>query len=79
MNETCILILLLQMYFTQNWEFGSALQKLKNLEGGLNPQPPSTSVRHWGKVKFLYSRVHSGSGALLSCHSTRAGGKAAGL
>ena len=35
------------MYFPRNWEFGSALSKLRNFGwGGLNtPNPPS--VRHW--------------------------------
>jgi hypothetical protein len=38
---------LLEMYFPQNWEFGSALSKLLNSGGGggVNPQPPL--VRHW--------------------------------
>jgi hypothetical protein len=34
MNETRILIRLLQMYFPRNREFGSALSKLWNFEGG---------------------------------------------
>jgi hypothetical protein len=37
MGETHILIRLLWMYFPQNWEFGSALSKLWNFGGGLNP------------------------------------------
>jgi hypothetical protein len=46
MSETCILIRLLRMCFPWNWEFGSALSKLRNFgEGGLNPQPPPPSVR----------------------------------
>jgi hypothetical protein len=47
MSETRILSRLLRMYFSRNWEFGSALSKLRNLWGGcLNPQTPP-SVRHW--------------------------------
>jgi hypothetical protein len=34
MNETCILIRLLWMYFPQNLKFGSVLSKLWNLGGG---------------------------------------------
>jgi hypothetical protein len=34
MNETHIFIRLLRMYFSWNWEFGSALSKLRNFEGG---------------------------------------------
>jgi hypothetical protein len=33
MSETRILISLLQMYFSWNWEFGSALSKLQNFGG----------------------------------------------
>jgi hypothetical protein len=33
MSEARILIRLLQMYYPQNREFGSALSKLRNLEG----------------------------------------------
>jgi hypothetical protein len=41
MSETRILISLLWMYFPRNCKFGSALSKLRNFEGGLNPpQPP---------------------------------------
>jgi hypothetical protein len=44
MNETRILIRLLRMYIQRNWEFGSALAKLRNFGRvgggglGLNPQ-----------------------------------------
>jgi hypothetical protein len=41
MNETNILIRLLQLYIPRNWKFGSALAKFRG--GGLNPP----SVRHW--------------------------------
>jgi hypothetical protein len=34
MSDTCVLFRLLQMYFTQNLEFGSALLKLQNFRGG---------------------------------------------
>jgi hypothetical protein len=37
------------MYFPRNWEFGSALSKLRNFGGGVNPPNPS-SVRHWFRV-----------------------------
>jgi hypothetical protein len=33
MRETRVLIRLLQMYFSQNWEFGSVLTKLQNFRG----------------------------------------------
>jgi hypothetical protein len=40
MNETRILITLLWMYIPRNWEFSSALSKLRNFGGGvLNPLP----------------------------------------
>jgi hypothetical protein len=39
MSQTGILIRLLRIYFPRNWEFGSALSKLRNFvgRGGLNP------------------------------------------
>jgi hypothetical protein len=40
MSETRILIRLLQMYFPRNWEFGSALSKLRNFGGFEPPQTP---------------------------------------
>jgi hypothetical protein len=39
MNETYNLIRLLQMYIPQNWEFGSALAKLRNFGGGGGVEP----------------------------------------
>jgi hypothetical protein len=45
MNETHILIRLLQMYIPQKWEFGSALAKLLNFGGGFEPHA-TPSVRH---------------------------------
>jgi hypothetical protein len=38
MSETRIFITLLRMYFLRNWEFGSALSKLRNF-GGVNTPP----------------------------------------
>jgi hypothetical protein len=46
MSETRILIKLLRMCYPLNWEFGSALSKLRNVGvGGFEP-PKSLSVRH---------------------------------
>jgi hypothetical protein len=48
MNETHILIRLLWMYIPRNWEFGSALAKLRNFGGrGVelhNPSPFGTPL-----------------------------------
>ena len=38
MIETRILVKLLRTYFPRNWEFGSALLKTSEFQGGLNPQ-----------------------------------------
>jgi hypothetical protein len=40
MNETRILITLLRMYIARNWEFGSALSKLRNLGAFESQNPP---------------------------------------
>jgi hypothetical protein len=55
-SETHILVRLLWLYFPRNWEFGSALSKLRN-SGGVNPPPPrryTTAAEEWtlgdGKV-----------------------------
>ena len=41
MSESRIPVRLLRMYFPRNWEFRSALSKLRNFGGGLNtPTPP---------------------------------------
>jgi hypothetical protein len=40
MNKTHILIRLLWMYIPRNWEFRSALAKLRNLGGGGGVTPP---------------------------------------
>jgi hypothetical protein len=48
MSETRILIRLLRMYFPENWEFCSALSKLRNFGGGGGGEPTNPlSVRHW--------------------------------
>jgi hypothetical protein len=40
MIENRILIRLLRMYIPRNWEFGSALEKLRNFGGNPKPPPP---------------------------------------
>jgi hypothetical protein len=47
MGETRI-ISLLRMYFPRNWEFGSALSKLRNSRGGTPQTPPrhATDLQH---------------------------------
>jgi hypothetical protein len=40
---------LLRVYFPRNWEFGSALSKLRNF-GGRGVEPPPPSVCHWRRV-----------------------------
>jgi hypothetical protein len=55
MNETHILIRLLQMYIPWNWEFGSALAKLRNFGWG-RFEPPPPSLCHWHGVPLLYRR-----------------------
>ena len=46
MSESRILVRLLRMYFPRNWEFGSALSKLRNFRGGgfERPKPPLGSM-----------------------------------
>jgi hypothetical protein len=62
MNEAHILIRLLWMYIPRNWEFGSALAKLRNFEGGLNPSTPSplryTTASFYQAVLSLISRKY---------------------
>jgi hypothetical protein len=41
MSETRVLIRFLRMYFLQNWEFGSALSKLRNFRTPTVPRFPS--------------------------------------
>jgi hypothetical protein len=52
MSEAHILIRLLRMYFPRNWEFGSALSKLRKLGGGgLNtPTPLGTPLVNKNQV-----------------------------
>jgi hypothetical protein len=64
-NETHIIIRLLRMYIPRNWEFGSALEKLRNFGGGLNPPNPpryatglnSTNV-HYKATQTLVQQIH---------------------
>jgi hypothetical protein len=51
MSETCILI-----RFLRNWEFGSALSKLRNFGGGGGPLPP---LRYATVLKHDYVYVFS--------------------
>jgi hypothetical protein len=44
MSETHILIRLLRVYISRNWEFGLALVKLRNF-GGEPPTPPAPTQR----------------------------------
>jgi hypothetical protein len=46
MSETRILIRLLWLYFARNWEFGSALSKLRNSGGGGDGEPPTDLPRY---------------------------------
>jgi hypothetical protein len=56
MNETHILIRLLQMYIPQNWEFGSALAKLWNFRGGvLNSPLPGMPLKYGTLPSDFYS------------------------
>jgi hypothetical protein len=43
-SETRILIMLLRVYFPRNWEFGSALSKLRNFGGGGGERPLGTPL-----------------------------------
>jgi hypothetical protein len=60
------------MYFPQNWEFGSALSKLRNLGGGglehLKSNPPLGTennqlilARHflYNWANFIYDKIYS--------------------
>jgi hypothetical protein len=53
MSETRILIRLLRMYFPRNWEFGSALSKRRNFEGG-GVDPPNPPRYATGCVWLQY-------------------------
>jgi hypothetical protein len=47
MSETHIFIRLLSMHFPRNWEFGSALSKLRNFGGRGFEIPNTPSERYW--------------------------------
>jgi hypothetical protein len=54
MSEIRILIRLLRVYFPRNWEFGSALSKLRNFGGrGFEPPNGPLSVRHWPQIYLI--------------------------
>jgi hypothetical protein len=57
-NETHILIRLLRMCIPRNWEFGSALAKLRNFELGLNPQTPSP-LRYTTALAVWTDRIYN--------------------
>jgi hypothetical protein len=42
------------MYIPQNWEFGSALAKLRNFEKGLNPEPELIGLDDF-LIIFIYT------------------------
>jgi hypothetical protein len=51
---------LLRMYFPRNWEFGSALPKLRNFGGGLNtPNPPSPLGTPLSRIFFRRGKPRS--------------------
>jgi hypothetical protein len=66
MSESRLLVGLLRMYFPRNWEFGSALSKLRNFGvggGGLNtPNPLGTPLVLREDIRRV-SDVVSGSAA----------------
>jgi hypothetical protein len=47
MSEKRILVRLLRMYFPRNWEFDSALSKLRNFREGFEHPKSLPSLRHW--------------------------------
>jgi hypothetical protein len=51
------------MYFTRNWEFGSALSKLRNfgLRGGVRTPLTTPTVSHW-----FFLRIVTLGGKLLN-------------
>jgi hypothetical protein len=55
------------MYIPRTWEFGSALAKLRNFGGGLNPpNPPSVRHRSLGLTGAVnINKLCLGSGAKL--------------
>jgi hypothetical protein len=60
MSETRILISLLWMYFTRNWEFGSALSKLRNFGGGGEVEIPKTLPPPYATVGGPRWEFHAG-------------------
>jgi hypothetical protein len=59
MNETRILIRLLQMYIPRNWELGTALAKLRNFRGGLNPLSTPLSIRNTVSSRHFINLTHN--------------------
>jgi hypothetical protein len=57
MGKTHILIRLLWMYFPWNWEFSSALLKLRNFVGSLNPPNPHRYATDRHTALFIYGSV----------------------
>jgi hypothetical protein len=51
MSESHNIVRLLWMYFPWNWEFGSALSKLRNFGREVEYLKPAPSVRHWLALK----------------------------
>jgi hypothetical protein len=69
MNETHILIRFLRMYFPRNWEFGSALSKLRNLGvcgWGLNPPNAPQYVTGVNNYSIIL-RCLSNTNKILPC------------
>ena len=78
MSESRILVRLLRMYFPRNWEFGSALSKLRNFGGGgfEHPKlPPRYATDAWSnshqvnKIAFYFTLKFSQAKptAVFSC------------
>jgi hypothetical protein len=77
MSETRILVRLLRRYFPRNWEFGSALSKLRNFGGGSCKPPPRPLrrpliFRMWFcrcKKQFLFSGTAGNLHMNTRCHA----------
>jgi hypothetical protein len=70
MNETRIMITLLRVYILRNWEFGSALSKLRNFREGVEHPNPSAlgtplSVDSCFLLNYLNSYGCEGSAVTL--------------